>query len=67
MVLRVGEQTWRTTPISADWEETPCFLINSLQKDRLVVKLKNKRLVSTVTLAQYEMNLEEYNLDTTQS
>lgn len=65
--MRLGEQYWKTSPVTPNWSETPSFLVESLQTDKLIIKLKSKRLVSTVTLAQYEMNLDEYNLENSHS
>lgn len=63
LVLTLGEQRQKTSQLSPRWQESPSFLINSLQTDRLVVKLKSKRLVSSITLAQFELPLSNYNLD----
>lgn len=63
LVLTLGEQHQKTSFLSALWQESPSFLINSLQTDRLVVKLKSKRLVRSTTLARFELQLSDYNLD----
>ncbi|KAL0269628.1 UNVERIFIED_CONTAM: hypothetical protein PYX00_007297 [Menopon gallinae] len=63
VVLRLGDQYCKTSPVTQNWSEAPSFLVESLQTDKLIIKLKNKRLVSTITVAQYEMNLIDYNLD----
>nr|CAD7202199.1 unnamed protein product [Timema douglasi] len=60
-----GEQRHRTSPLSPRWQDSPSFLVRSLTRDRLLVKLKSKRLVSSVTLTQYDVPLAGYNLDTT--
>nr|CAD7432746.1 unnamed protein product [Timema monikensis] len=60
-----GEQRHRTSPLSPRWQDSPSFLVRSLTGDRLLVKLKSKRLVSSVTLTQYDVPLASYNLDTT--
>jgi len=67
LVLRLNGQTWKSSSISSGWMESPSFLVGSLAKDSLVVKVKSKRLVSSVTLSQYNMHLDQYNLETTQS
>lgn len=65
IVLKMGNQYFKSTSLSQNWSEAPSFLVESLQTDKLIIKLKSKRLVSTVTLVQYEMTLNEYNLDNT--
>nr|CAD7444341.1 unnamed protein product [Timema bartmani] len=60
-----GEQRHRTSPLSPRWQDSPSFLVRSLTGDRLLVKLKSKRLVSSVTLTQYDIPLAGYGLDTT--
>ncbi|XP_069673106.1 uncharacterized protein [Periplaneta americana] len=64
LVLTLGDQRQKTSHLSSRWQESPSFLVGSLQTDRLVVKLKSKRLVSSITLAQFELPLSNYNLDT---
>lgn len=64
LVLTLGEQHQKTSHLSPRWQESPSFLINSLQADKLIVKLKTKRLVSSITLALFELPLSNYNLDT---
>ncbi|PNF42532.1 hypothetical protein B7P43_G08114, partial [Cryptotermes secundus] len=63
LVLTLGEQHQKTSHLSPRWQESPSFLINSLQTDKLTVKLKSKRLVSSITLALFELPLSNYNLD----
>jgi hypothetical protein len=63
LVLTLGEQHQKTSPLSPRWQESPSFLISSLQTDKLIVKLKTKRLVSSITLALFELPLSNYNLD----
>ncbi|XP_068082073.1 uncharacterized protein [Anabrus simplex] len=71
LVMALGSQRCRTSPLRLqNWQESVTFLVNSLQSDRLVIKMKSKRLVSTVTLSQYELPLaslalEEGTRDTT--
>ncbi|KAK6635343.1 hypothetical protein RUM44_000594 [Polyplax serrata] len=67
IVFKMGNQYYRSTPLSQNWNDTPSFLVESLQTDKLVIKIKSKRLVSTVTIAQYEMFLNDYNLDNAHS
>lgn len=63
LVLTLGEQLQKTSHLSPRWQESSSFLINSLQTDRLVVKLQSKRLVHSITVAQFELQLSDYNLD----
>jgi len=63
LVLTLGEQHQKTSYLSPRWQESSSFLINSLQTDRLVVKLKSKQLVHSITVAQFELQLSDYNLD----
>jgi len=63
LVLILGEQHQKTSLLSQRWQESSSFLINSLQTDKLVVKLKSKQLVHSITVAQFELQLSDYNLD----
>jgi len=63
LVLTLGEQHQKTSHLSPRWQESSSFLINSLQTDKLVVKLKSKQLVHSITVAQFELQLSDYNLD----
>jgi len=66
LVASIGKQRRVTSFLSGSWSESISFLVQSLQSDRLIIKLKSKRLVSSITVAQYELSLASYNLDTTQ-
>lgn len=63
LVLTLGEQHQKTSHLSSQWQESSSFLINSLQTDKLVLKLKSKQLVHSITVAQFELQLSDYNLD----
>ncbi|KAK6639488.1 hypothetical protein RUM43_007761 [Polyplax serrata] len=67
IVFKMGNQYYKSTLLSQNWNDTPSFLVESLQTDKLVIKIKSKRLVSTVTIAQYEIFLNDYNLDNAHS
>uniref|UniRef100_T1JGR7 C2 domain-containing protein n=1 Tax=Strigamia maritima TaxID=126957 RepID=T1JGR7_STRMM len=65
-VIHLGEQkqvTSRFAP-SVRWQECRTFLVENLLEDKLNIKLKTKRLISTITLAQFEVPLSAYGLDT---
>ncbi|KAJ9589915.1 hypothetical protein L9F63_016976, partial [Diploptera punctata] len=65
LVLILGDQRQKTSHLSPRWQESRSFLIGSLQSDRLIIKLKSKRLISSITLAQFELALSSYNFDST--
>ncbi|XP_014211162.1 uncharacterized protein LOC106641296 [Copidosoma floridanum] len=66
LVVTVGEQRRVTSQLSPTWSEDASFLVGGLENERIVIKLKAKRLVSTITLAQYELALGVYNWDNSQ-
>jgi len=63
LVLTLGGQHRKTSHLSPQWQESSSFLINSLQTEKLVVKLKSKQLVHSITVGQFELQLSDYNLD----
>lgn len=66
LVVTVGEQRRVTSQLSPTWTEDVSFLVGGLENERIVIKLKAKRLVSTITLAQFELALGVYNWDNSQ-
>ncbi|XP_063216806.1 extended synaptotagmin-2-like [Bacillus rossius redtenbacheri] len=65
LVATLGDQRHKTSPLVPRWQESRSFLVASLAMDQLSVKLKSKRLISSVTLAHFELPLAGYDLDTT--
>ncbi|XP_059473484.1 uncharacterized protein LOC132195473 isoform X2 [Neocloeon triangulifer] len=63
LVLCLGDQRIVTSHLGPRWQHTGSFLVPSLHTDTLLVKLKTKRFVSAITLAQFELPLASYNLD----
>ncbi|XP_058799438.1 uncharacterized protein LOC131668950 isoform X2 [Phymastichus coffea] len=66
LVVTIGEQRRVTSALSANWSEDVSFLVGALDNERISIKLKAKRLVSTITLAQFELALGIYNWETSQ-
>ncbi|KAK2187825.1 hypothetical protein NP493_153g05005 [Ridgeia piscesae] len=60
--LVVGEEKQYTgqTQGGATWEDTCSFLLHDLNTDTLIVKSKSKILLSTYTLATFELALANY-------
>jgi len=48
------------------WTEDVSFLVGPLDNERIIIKLKVKRLVSTITLAQFELALGVYDWENSQ-
>ena len=67
MAVSIGDQKRITTPLSQSWIEDVSFLVGPLENERVVIKLKEKRLVSTITIAQFELALGVYNWDSSQT
>jgi hypothetical protein len=63
LVICLGEQRIVTPHLGPRWQHTGSFILSSLHTDQLLIKLKTKRLVSAITLAQFELPLGSYNLD----
>lgn len=71
LVVTLGSQrrTCQLSPASqlSSWSDSVSFLVGAAQlqapTDRLQVKLKTKRLVGALTLAQYELPLSAYALE----
>ncbi|XP_046627251.1 tricalbin-1-like isoform X1 [Neodiprion virginianus] len=61
LVVTIGDQRLVTPHLCASWTEDVSFLVGSLENERISIKLKAKRLVSTITLAQFELALGVYN------
>jgi hypothetical protein len=59
----IGSQRIVTSQLGPSWSEDVSFLVGPLDNERVVIKLKAKRLVSTITLAQFELALGVYNWD----
>lgn len=66
LVVTVGDQRRVTTPLNSTWNEDVSFLVGVLDNEKVSIKLKAKRLVSTITLAQFELALGVYNWDNSQ-
>ncbi|XP_017880570.1 uncharacterized protein LOC108625242 isoform X2 [Ceratina calcarata] len=66
LVVTVGDQRRVTTPLNSTWNEDVSFLVGALDNEKVSIKLKAKRLVSTITLAQFELALGVYNWDSSQ-
>ncbi|KAJ8683012.1 hypothetical protein QAD02_018804, partial [Eretmocerus hayati] len=65
-VVMIGEQRRVTSHLGPNWSEDVSFLVGSLENERIIIKLKAKRLVSTITLAQYELALGVYSWEISQ-
>ncbi|XP_065354006.1 uncharacterized protein LOC135948588 isoform X3 [Cloeon dipterum] len=65
LVLCLGDQRVVTSNLAPRWQHTGSFLVSSLHTDTLLIKLKTKRFVSAITLAQFELPLASYNLEST--
>ncbi|XP_015584742.1 uncharacterized protein LOC107262744 isoform X2 [Cephus cinctus] len=61
LVVTIGEQKCTTAHLGSTWTEDVSFLVGSLDNERITIKVKTKRLVSTITLAQFELALGVYN------
>ncbi|XP_076749904.1 uncharacterized protein LOC143422843 isoform X2 [Xylocopa sonorina] len=66
LVVRIGDERRVTAPLNSTWNEDVSFLVGALDNEKLSVKLKAKRFVSTITLAQFEFALGVYNWDNSQ-
>ncbi|XP_076303310.1 uncharacterized protein LOC143221730 isoform X2 [Lasioglossum baleicum] len=66
LVVTLGDQRRVTTPLNSTWNEDVSFLVGALDNEKVSIKLKAKRLVSTITLAQFELTLGVYNWDSSQ-
>ncbi|XP_076376389.1 uncharacterized protein LOC117225022 isoform X1 [Megalopta genalis] len=66
LVVTLGDQRRVTTPLNSTWNEDVSFLVGALDNEKVSIKLKGKRLVSTITLAQFELALGVYNWDNSQ-
>ena len=66
LVVTIGDQRRVTTHLNASWTEDVSFLVGALDNERIIIKLKAKKLVSTITLAQYELALGVYDWENTQ-
>lgn len=66
LVVTIGDQRRITSNLSSMWTEDVSFLVGSLDNERITIKLKAKRLVSTITLAQFELALGVYDWENSQ-
>ncbi|XP_011687218.1 PREDICTED: uncharacterized protein LOC105449622 isoform X1 [Wasmannia auropunctata] len=66
LVVTVGDQRRITSNLSPTWTEDVSFLVGPLDNERITIKLKAKRLVSTITLAQFELALGVYDWENSQ-
>lgn len=66
LVVTIGEQRRVTSQLSPTWSEDVSFLVGALDNERIIIKLKAKRLVSTITLAQFELALGVYSWENSQ-
>ncbi|XP_033211411.1 uncharacterized protein LOC117169247 isoform X2 [Belonocnema kinseyi] len=66
LVVTIGDQRRVTAHLNSTWTEDVSFLVGPLDNERITIKLKVKRIVSTITLAQFELALGVYNWETSQ-
>ncbi|XP_025157748.1 tricalbin-3-like isoform X3 [Harpegnathos saltator] len=66
LAVTVGDQRRITSNLSNVWTEDVSFLVGPLDNERITIKLKAKRLVSTITLAQFELALGVYDWENSQ-
>lgn len=66
LAVTVGDQRRITSNLSNTWAEDVSFLVGPLDNERITIKLKAKRLVSTITLAQFELALGVYDWENSQ-
>nr|XP_034188727.1 tricalbin-1-like isoform X2 [Osmia lignaria] len=66
LVVTIGDQRIVMAPLNPTWNEDASFLVGALDNEKILIKLKAKRLVSTITLAQFELPLGSYNWDGSQ-
>ena len=66
LVVTIGDQRRVTAHLNSTWTEDVSFLVGPLDNERIAIKLKAKRLVSTITLAQFELALGVYNWESSQ-
>ncbi|KAG5316379.1 SYT5 protein, partial [Acromyrmex insinuator] len=66
LAVTVGDQRRITSNLSSTWTEDVSFLVGPLDNERITIKLKAKRLVSTITLAQFELALGVYDWENSQ-
>ncbi|XP_047349802.1 uncharacterized protein LOC124949179 isoform X2 [Vespa velutina] len=66
LVVTIGDQRRVTSHLNPTWTEDVSFLVGPLDNERITIKLKTKRLVSTITLAQFELALGVYNWENSQ-
>ncbi|XP_043477779.1 uncharacterized protein LOC122508474 isoform X2 [Leptopilina heterotoma] len=66
LVVTIGDQRRVMAHLNSTWTENVSFLVGSLDNERISIKLKAKRLVSTITLAQFELALGVYNWESSQ-
>ncbi|KAG9434935.1 tricalbin-1 isoform X2 [Apis mellifera carnica] len=66
LVVTLGDQRRVTATLNSTWNEDISFLVGALDNEKISIKLKAKRLVSTITLAQFELALGVYNWDNSQ-
>uniref|UniRef100_A0A646QE25 Tricalbin-1 n=1 Tax=Hemiscolopendra marginata TaxID=943146 RepID=A0A646QE25_9MYRI len=63
-VIRLGDQRQVTSKLnSVRWQECRSFLVENLSTDKVLIKVKSKRLISTITLMQFELPLLNYSFD----
>lgn len=61
-VIRLGDCKRQCQEVydSQNWEDICSFLVTDLPNDKLLVKYKCKRLLTSVTLEQHELQLSQY-------
>ncbi|XP_064636611.1 uncharacterized protein LOC135493308 [Lineus longissimus] len=64
-VLKVCSQVYSTdkTPHRQSWQDTCSFLICDIKTEKLVLKVKSKKMLSNVTIACYDLHLGNYAFD----
>ncbi|XP_012280537.1 tricalbin-1 [Orussus abietinus] len=66
LLVTIGDQRLVTAHLTSTWAEDVSFLVGPLDNERIMIKLKTKKLVSTITLAQFELALGVYNWEHSQ-
>ncbi|KAK2576841.1 hypothetical protein KPH14_005474 [Odynerus spinipes] len=66
LVVTLGDQRCVTSHLNPTWTEDVSFLVGPMDNERITIKLKTKRLVSTITIAQFELALGVYNWENSQ-
>ena len=63
LVVSLGSQKHVVHPYSSRWQETHSFLVHDLGVEVLHIRIRCKKFISHITLAQFELPLSSYGLD----